>query len=347
MSFVFDGGQSRLRGHRRGVKCALCGADVHRFVPTRDRMHQIDGQFTVMLCGVCHLGFMHPQPDDVTLARHYPDTYYTFSDVETTPDGGRRLCTGLQRWMVQLPIRVASRLIYWQTSRQQDRAFDDVRGTGKCLDIGCGQGILLDRLRAQGWETFGVDVSPQACDVARHKGHHIHCGEVGDLIYPDESFELVTLVDSIEHVRDPLATLLAARRLLTKSGQIIIATPNVESWLARLFRRWYWQLDSPRHLYLFGPHALSLLSRHAALIVDLTYTRSNARGVAFSLAYFLTDFLGWPRDRFLLSRDGKRVEGIVDSSIIGALLGIPCLVGDLLCCGDEVYVHLSRATTDV
>lgn len=328
---------------RRAV-CPICGADVKRSLPTRDRMHAIEGSFTLMRCRVCGVGFLKPQPSEDVLARHYPDTYYTFTDDDPTPAPApdRRLGDTIRRWSVQLPVRVASRLIYHKTSRQFEHILNTVRGSGRCLDIGCGQGLLLDDLRTRGWQTFGIDVSQGACDVTGRKGHAIFCGEVIDAPFPDGYFELITLIDSIEHVRAPMRTLAAVRRLLSPTGRVVIATPNINSWLAQLFHRWYWQLDSPRHLYVFSPCSLAMVAQQAGLAPHLAYTRGNARGIAFSVSYFLSDLLAWPKDRFVLSRDAVRLGNRVQMSFIGALLDLPCLLADACNKGDTLYMHLAH-----
>jgi SAM-dependent methyltransferase len=165
---------------------------------------------------------------------------------------------------------------------------------------------------------------------------------VVETAFPDCYFDLITMYHSLEHVRDPFATLRTVRRLLSPSGQVIVATPNLSSWLAQMSRRWYWQLDSPRHLYVFGPRSLARMAAMAGLQLDFRYTRTEARGIGFSFLYFLSDVLEWPRDRFLLGRDSGRVSHWFRNSFVGNALDLLCLLVDLCTRGDTLFVHLSQ-----
>jgi len=334
---------------RNQITCLSCGASIFRTMPTRDRMHAIEGRFRLLQCVACDLAFMQPQPTDAVLAAHYPDTYYAYIDGEVKSGPGPQLqrypLSLLQRWTVQVPIRLWNRAFHLARNkvapdRRLRATLSRTTDSGRCLDIGCGNGKLLDALRAQGCDTFGIDISQKACDAARRKGHHTFCGEVTEARFPETSFDLITMMHSIEHVRNPLSTMTAVQRLLSPHGQVIIATPNAGSWLFNVFRRWYWQVDSPRHLHLFSPQAMRHLAQQTDLTVQDLYTGSDWWGVTVTALYFLSDLLVWPHDRFLLGRDGSRVYWPMYKSYLRPVLDIFCLIADLCAKGDNLYVHL-------
>lgn len=95
----------------------------------------------------------------------------------------------------------------------------------RVLDLGCGRGILLDRLatsyRTQG---FGVDVSRATLRQLRSKSLHPHqvvCSEGEHLPFPGGSFDAVLSLDVLEHVQIPERVLAEMLRVLRPEGVIL------------------------------------------------------------------------------------------------------------------------------
>ncbi|GAB4499612.1 MAG: hypothetical protein OHK003_16200 [Anaerolineales bacterium] len=98
----------------------------------------------------------------------------------------------------------------------------------RALDIGCGGGLFLSKLKAAGADVTGVELSDTRAYYAKTK----HGFEVVKRTIEDEywkafhgSFDIVTLWDVIEHVNYPLATLQAAAKMLKSGGMLLIDTP--------------------------------------------------------------------------------------------------------------------------
>jgi len=98
----------------------------------------------------------------------------------------------------------------------------------KALDIGCGGGLFLSKLKAEGADVTGVELSDTRAYYAKTK----HGFEVIKRTIEDDywksfhgAFDIVTLWDVIEHVNFPLATLQAAARMLKPGGILLIDTP--------------------------------------------------------------------------------------------------------------------------
>jgi len=142
---------------------------------------------------------------------------------------------------------------------------------GRLVDVGCGNGKFLARMRALGWDVFGVEPDPQAAQIGREAyGLTIYSGTLEDSSFSLESFDAVTMAHVIEHLTDPLSTLKAARRILKKGGYLLIHTPNLSSLGHRWFGHHWRGLEPPRHLFLFSPTALLKIVRMAGFdIYDL------------------------------------------------------------------------------
>jgi len=135
----------------------------------------------------------------------------------------------------------------------------DVAAAPRLLDVGCGNGALLARMRSKGWKVEGIDIDPGALKVARAAGLAVTRATLADLVDegPQRRFDVIALDHVLEHLHDPVASLRDARRLLAPGGALWLATPNLAALGHRLFGRSWMPLDPPRHLILFSPRALA------------------------------------------------------------------------------------------
>jgi 2-polyprenyl-3-methyl-5-hydroxy-6-metoxy-1,4-benzoquinol methylase len=124
---------------------------------------------------------------------------------------------------------------------------------GKILDIGCGRGIFLDKMRKKGWETYGTEISETGARHAREVLKlNVFTGAAEESKFADNFFDCVTLFHVLEHLPHPVDTLKEARRMLKPGGLLVVAVPNIQSWQAKLFRTAWFHLDVPRHSFHFS-----------------------------------------------------------------------------------------------
>ena len=99
----------------------------------------------------------------------------------------------------------------------------------RLLDAGCGSGRTLDLLSDYG-RTSGVDLSGQAVDTARRRGHpDVQVAAVEHLPYADGAFDVVTCLDVIEHTRDDHATLSELFRVTAPGGFLVVTVPAYQA----------------------------------------------------------------------------------------------------------------------
>ncbi|MGH9000940.1 MAG: class I SAM-dependent methyltransferase [Acidimicrobiia bacterium] len=151
-------------------------------------------------------------------------------------------------------------------------------GAGRrLLDVGCGDGTLLDGLRQLGWSCAGLDPDATAAAVARRRGLDVRVGTVPAEAFPGERFDAIVACHVIEHVPDPHQFLAALLDAMASEGELVLLTPNIRSRLfGRVGKNWL-NLDPPRHLQLFDDESLAGLVSASGF--EVQSLRSSIRSV--------------------------------------------------------------------
>lgn len=149
---------------------------------------------------------------------------------------------------------------------KQELAFLNSLPPGRIVDVGCGLGFLLSGLKS-GWEKHGVEVSSFAAEHARQWGK-IHVGELEGAKYPNEHFDVVVMYHTIEHMEDPIGTILEVRRILKRGGVLLLGTPDFDSGCARRFGENYRLLHDQTHVSLFTNDSMHRFLRDHGFVID-------------------------------------------------------------------------------
>lgn len=153
--------------------------------------------------------------------------------------------------------------------------FDGYRATNRWLDVGCGAGALLRAARRHGWDVTGTEVSSPAAQALRAEGLEILLGDLRELDVGRGRFDVVSLVEVLEHVPDPDEQLAACRELLRPGGVVYVTTPNGRGLSARLLRERWTVVAPPEHLQLYSPRGLREALRRSGLSPE----RERAEGM--------------------------------------------------------------------
>ena len=98
---------------------------------------------------------------------------------------------------------------------------------GKFLDVGTHCGFFLRHTRGRGWDAEGIEPSPILGELAQEKfGLKVKTGSLESAAFPNEAFDVITLLDVIEHLHDVRAMLKEIRRIAKSNGVFFIKTPN-------------------------------------------------------------------------------------------------------------------------
>jgi 2-polyprenyl-3-methyl-5-hydroxy-6-metoxy-1,4-benzoquinol methylase len=134
---------------------------------------------------------------------------------------------------------------------------------GRLLDVGAGTGILVEQAAACGFEASGVEPSTHLQRRAVEKNLTVYHGVLPHAQITD-GYDVVTLVDVIEHVENPVEILREIRCVLRDDGIGCAVTPDVDSVAARLMGQKWWHYRAA-HIGYFNQRTLSLALGNAGL----------------------------------------------------------------------------------
>jgi SAM-dependent methyltransferase len=228
------------------IACNLCGGSEHRLIFRKFG-------FDLVECSTCGLAFVGNPPDAEAVKAFYTASA-DYHDELLDPAGAS---FARMRKVAQRHMRALGNVIA------------DGRGL-RLLDVGCSSGLFLTEARAAGYDVEGIELSPDTSAFARsHFGLTVHNANASAAGLADESFDVITLFDVIEHLPDPLGELQQLRRLLKPGGLLLQSTPNIDGLFPRVslpFARLldYWpHPEPPHHLYQFSVRTLSDMTRKA------------------------------------------------------------------------------------
>lgn len=220
-----------------------------------------DTRFAIVQCEECGLRYTNPRPTAESMGRFYPDDY--------TPHRQPSIGDGHLNWIERLSARVFGRPCI-------ERHRLDWHGQGRLLDFGCGGGDFLLRMHDQGWKVTALDFSEKVIGKLRQEfGLNGRVGTLPNADLANESFDVVTMWASLEHVHEPLAVLKDVRRILAPGGRLYIQVPNIDSWDVRLFGKHSHLLELPRHLVHFNSRTLRKMLVAAGFEARTVRTQSH------------------------------------------------------------------------
>ena len=291
--------------------CLLCGARGATLYPAlQDLVFGAPGVWRMVECPSCELAWLDPRPTPADIGKAYA-TYYTHASQQAgnvfhrvipsaeRAEGARARVAGWFRNAaehirarrlghrapdasigVRLLSHVAERIPVIRDSAVLGVASLPPGQGKRLLDVGCGSGDFLHRMRARGWTVLGVEPDPVAATTARGNGLDVRDGMLSDAAFSSDFFDAIVLSHVIEHVHDPIAVLQECARVLRPGGVLVLLTPNLTSVGHRRFGEDWRGLEPPRHLHVFSVPALHACVERVGLTVSEARTSARlVRGI--------------------------------------------------------------------
>ena len=143
------------------------------------------------------------------------------------------------------------------------RRCEPFRRSGRWLDVGYGQGDLLGAAARQKWTCYGTELALPALALGEGRGWIVSVDGERDARFPAGGFDVVSMVELIEHVVSPRPFLAAAFRWLRPGGLLYVTTPNVSSLNYRILGIEWSVVVPPEHLNLWTGRGLGWALRDA------------------------------------------------------------------------------------
>ncbi len=215
-------------------------------------------------CGC--LQIEHPETNNENL---YPVTYYSFNTYNIS---------NIVRWMKELIIKysVAASLGYHSllsflfANKNRDCGAhalkDKVKKNESILDIGCGDGSLIAALSRLGYKQLtGIDPYLGA-DII--KADYKLLKKNVEALKDDETYDVIMLHHSFEHVENPFEIMKHINRLLKSNGLCIIRIPVADSYACDFYKENWVQADAPRHIFLHSNKSMQAITAQNGLFVE-------------------------------------------------------------------------------
>jgi SAM-dependent methyltransferase len=218
--------------------CPLCGNSAKK------HMRLPHAEVRKCLSPSCGLMFAFPQLDDLALGAAYQKFYYPAPDTgiaayENTPEE-----------------------ILRQTFDKAECELGPLAGKN-LLDFGCGIGRLCQVARQYGIRVTGIEPDANARENAYRTAKLRAYRSLSDLRHaePNAKFDIVTMWDVIEHLREPWKDLKELSTMLQPDGWLLLSTPNAACLRARVERERWENMVNPTHFYYFTRKSLEAALR--------------------------------------------------------------------------------------
>lgn len=224
------------------IKCLICGSTK---ISCIWKSKNIAGDKSIIWCSNCGFGWQHPYPtiDEV-------HSFYNDDALSYVIQNEREKKEGFKHRIIKLSKLVPER--------------------GKLLDVGSGLGHFLSMAQDDGWQVEGVEIQKSAARYSQeHFGIEPHIGDMEQLSFNPESFDVVTLWDVLEHSYMPLDLLSKCNELVKPGGLVVLAVPNASGWPAHIFKGG-WRYVMPHHLSYFSIGCMERIISYNKLTLENT-----------------------------------------------------------------------------
>lgn len=278
------------------VNCAFCDKDDSLVIfKGRDRRHKIGGEFNIVKCKTCGLVYINPRPKTDEIKKFYPLDYLFYKRINETKDKqkffGQILPHRLKRTLGLIKRKLKDFCVGSFHVEFSKIWYLEGLKKGTILDIGCGRGEYLKMLKDSGWKVKGVDMNEQAAKQAMEylEEGEVWCGELTDCDFSQRSFDVISMYSAFEHIHNPSEMLCKIHNLLKDNGLLVIYLQNIDSLEFKIFGKYWYHLDIPRHLYDYSKRTLRALLLKNGFLITKILDDPDPNGIIYSLNWLFED----------------------------------------------------------
>lgn len=142
------------------------------------------------------------------------------------------------------------------------KKIENFRSEMRLLDIGAGSGILVEEALKMNFQAEGIEPSKWLCETAGKYHLPVYNITIQNQAIKRNHYDIITMIDVIEHVAEPYHLLVNAKNCMKKDGLLVIVTPNVKSLVAMLLG-WKWWHFRIAHVGYYSFNTIKLLLKRA------------------------------------------------------------------------------------
>ena len=252
--------------------CRICqNAENNKTYIGREMMFGTRDKFEYFQCGACGCLQISNFPDNI--GDYYPKDYYSFRPKKM---GGFEAFAKKEIALNTLKSSNPLGRLLRQAFPGHLRWLNDhcnVDFNSRILDVGTGQGNLLLEMRRYGFKNLtGIDPFIEK-DIQYKNGVNVLKKELRDV---KDSYDLIMLHHSLEHMPDQEAVFDKLRQILNPEGRIVIRVPVADSAAWEKYGVDWVEMDPPRHYFLHTKESMDLMAgRHGMEVKHRLYDSSS------------------------------------------------------------------------
>jgi len=241
------------------INCLVCQESKNKYLYTVN-------SFPVVKCLSCGFIFSQPNPGQINFSELYSQNYFHGDDYVNY---------------------LADEEIIKKNFKGFLKLIKPHQPQGRLLEIGSAYGFFLDEAK-NNYECTGQEISKDAADYAKRKHNsNILNGDLIDLQLKENSFDLVVMWDTIEHLQHPDLYLSEIHKILKDKGYLFFTTGNIDGIIPKVKGRQWRLMKPPWHLHYFSKKTVT------QLLQRLHYEVLEVRSAGFhrSLEMIITKLL--------------------------------------------------------
>lgn len=258
--------------------CIFCGTSNEKadyITSTSDDRYNIQGLFDVVKCKSC--SHIYTKFEDSFSIKKLYESNYSAHDPS-------KIYYKLRNYFYRSFLFI----IYLKVDG--DQYFLPLLNDNKklTLDFGCYEGRQMYLFSKLGIPTEGYEINETALQITKKMGFIVHNEDINIFVNNNlQRFHIVQFSNVIEHLENPLNTLILLRRTLKNEGLIKIAIPNFDSIFRKIFKNNWANYHLPFHFHHFNQRQIFRLIESAGFAVTKFKTISPSLGLTYSLLNFL------------------------------------------------------------
>lgn len=204
------------------ISCNNCGSDNHKLlVEIRGNRGAdfIAKKHKVVICENCGLVFLNPQHEVVDYEKFYSQQLASSAKIKNLDKFKKNYRQSGNYYLKEFLLKNIDE--------------ENLSARPKLLDIGCGHGVFLYFLKEDNFELYGLEPGNGAVEFGRQLGLNITQGTLEEADLPENNFDIIVSLATIEHVNDPLNVLKKIQSLLRPGGYLLLTTPDFREMVLR------------------------------------------------------------------------------------------------------------------